>query len=158
MRKAAAVIIGVDKTGGFDELKSAASGAQEIADWLHLEEGFDVECLTDADKKNVTSRQVEDAFKRFVKDPPEYEFLLVYFSGHGQYHTRADHWLLSGAPTSTSEAINLEGAIATAKQCGIPNVVFISDACRTLPDTQARSYVNGIDGFPNYAIESDSKI
>ena len=158
MRKAAAVVIGVDKTGGFDALKSAATGAKEVADWLRLEEGFDVECLTDVNKTPVTSRQVEDAINKFVTDPPTYDFLLVYFSGHGQYHTRADHWLLSGAPTSTSEAINLEGAIATAKLCGIPNVVFISDACRTLPDTQARSHVNGIDGFPNYAIESDSKV
>jgi hypothetical protein len=151
MRKAAAVVIGVDKTGGFDRLKSAASGAREVASWLERE-GFDVVCLTDGPKESVTQHEVSTAIARFVTKPVTYDILVVYFSGHGQWHARGDHWLLSGAPQNTAEGINLEGAKSIAKWCGIPNVVFISDACRTLPKTAGDSVVGGVDGFPNNEI------
>ena len=157
MRKAAAVVIGVDKTGGLDPLKSAAHGARDVATWLKSE-GFDVACLTDGPRKKVTSQAVSRAITKFATKPPTYEILVVYFSGHGQWHTRADHWLLSGAPQNIAEAINLEGAMYTARWCGIPNVVFISDACRTIPKTALDSIVNGVDAFPNHAISPVSKI
>jgi len=157
VRKAAAVIIGVDKTGGLDPLKSAARGAQQVAAWLQSE-GFDVSCLTDGSDKPVKSQDVSSAITKFATKPPSYEILVVYFSGHGQWHTRADHWLLSGAPQNTAEAINLEGAMYTARRCGIPNVVFISDACRTIPRAELDSLVDGVDAFPNNAIQSVSKI
>ncbi len=157
MRKAAAVVIGVDKTGGLDPLKSAARGAKEIAAWLAAEK-FDVSCLTDSPVKSVTSQDVSSAIAGYVTKPATYDLLVVYFSGHGQWHTRADHWLLSGAPQNTAEAINLEGAMYTARKCGIPNVVFISDACRTIPRTDVDSLVNGVDAFPNHGITPVSKI
>lgn len=157
MRKAAAVVVGVDKTGGFDPLKSAARGATEVADWLRSD-GFDVECLTDDSGKPVTASAVSAAITKFATKPATYELLVVYFSGHGQWHTRADHWLLSGAPQNTAEAINLEGAIFTARKCGIPNVVFISDACRTIPRSDVDSLVNGVDAFPNHGIQYPTKV
>lgn len=157
VRRAAAVIIGVDKTGELDPLKSAARGAREFATWLESE-GFDVACLTDGPGRLVTSQEVSAAITKFATKPPMYDILVIYFSGHGQWHTRADHWLLSGAPTNTAEAINLEGAMYTARRCGIPNVVFISDACRTIPKAEVDSLVIGVDGFPNHAIPSITKI
>jgi hypothetical protein len=101
---------------------------------------------------------VSRAITKFATKPPTYDIMVVYFSGHGQWHTRTDHWLLSGAPQNTAEAINLEGAIYTARWSGIPNVVFISDACRTIPSTDVASSVNGVDAFPNNAIAPVSKI
>ncbi len=148
MKKKAAVVIGVDKTGNMTPLDSAARGAEEVAIWLK-NEGFNVECLTDKNGP-VTSQQIKDAIKKFVTVPARYHMLLIYFSGHGQWHARTDHWLLSGAPTDTSEAINLDGAMDLAKYSGIPNVVFISDACRSNPDSRTGAVVSGIDAFPNY--------
>jgi len=157
VRKAAAVTIGVDKTGGLDPLKSAARGAAEVATWLESE-GFDVECLTDGSGTPVTASGVSTAITKFATKPPTYDLLVVYFSGHGQWHTRADHWLLSGAPQNTAEAINLEGAMYTARKSGIPNIVFISDACRTIPRNEVDSLVSGVDAFPNNGIQSATKI
>jgi len=54
MLKKAAVVIGVDKPGNYTPLKSAASGAEEIATWLNCE-GYDVTCLTD--KNGIVSAQ-----------------------------------------------------------------------------------------------------
>ena len=157
MRKAAAVAIGVDRTGGLDPLKSAARGAREVAGWL-TSEGFDVECLTDGPGTPVTASAVSAAIAKFATKPATYDLLVVYFSGHGQWHTRADHWLLSGAPQNTAEAINLEGAMYTARKSGVPNIVFISDACRTIPRSDVDSLVNGVDAFPNHGIQSPTKI
>jgi hypothetical protein len=157
VRKAAAVIIGVNKTGGLDPLKSPARGAEEVAHWLKTE-GFDVELLTDKDGTPVTATAVKESIKKFATKPPTCELLVVYFSGHGQWHTRSDHWLLSGAPEDIAEAINLEGAMYTARWCGVPNVVFISDACRSIPTGQRDSLVNGVDAFPNHGSPSISKI
>lgn len=157
MARRAAVVIGVNETGGLGKLSSPADGAREVAEWLRGE-GFDVTCLTDEDAP-VGAGDVEDAIAAFVTTPPRYHQLIVYFSGHGYWHARSDLWLLSGAPTRTSDAINLEGAIDLAKYSGIPSVVFVSDACRSIPRGRAEALIRGVDGFPNHAeIETPSKV
>lgn len=158
MIKKAAVVIGVDQTSGnLVKLKSAASGAETVAAWLK-DQGYDVVCCTDK-TKSVTSMDVAKAIAQFVTLQPRYNLLIIYFSGHGFWHARSDHWLLSGAPIDASQAINLDGAMDLAKYSGIPNVVFISDACRSIPDSRVGAYVNGIDAFPNFAeISTNSKI
>ncbi|MCC7052476.1 MAG: caspase family protein [Gemmatimonadaceae bacterium] len=156
MRKAA-VIIGVDRTGTLTPLKSAARGAESVAAWLSGE-GFDVACLTDRTEP-VTCGAVEDALGKFVTVPPRYNLLLVYFSGHGYWQARTDQWLLSGAPVKAREAVNLSAAMELAKYSGIPNVVFISDACRSIPVSRGASLVDGSPIFPNYDdITTASKI
>lgn len=157
MAKKAAVVVGVDKTGNLTKLDSAAAGAEAVASWLEGE-SYDVECLTDKSGP-VAAGDVEAAIAKFVTLPPRYKLLVVYFSGHGYWHARADRWLLSGAPTKTSDAINLDGAMDLARYSGIPNVVFISDACRSIPDSRTGAYVTGVDGFPNYSeISKTSKV
>lgn len=157
MARRAAVVIGVNEAGGLGKLRSPAEGAREVAAWLRGE-GFEVACLTDDDEP-VGAGDVEDAIARFVTVPPRYHQLIVYFSGHGYWHARSDLWLLSGAPTRTSDAINLEGAIDLAKYSGIPSVVFVSDACRSIPNGRGEALIRGVDGFPNHAeIDSPSKV
>jgi hypothetical protein len=157
MPQRAAIVIGVDKTGGLRPLKSASICAREVADWLGAE-GYDVECLTD-ESEPVTSQHVSDAIDRFVTLPPRYHQLVVYFTGHGYWHARADIWLLSKAPMRTQEGVNLDGAIYLAKYSGIPNVIFVSDACRSIPDTRTGALMKGIDAFPNFGdIDTPSKI
>lgn len=153
----AAVVIGVNKTGGLTPLGSAADEAERVARWLRGE-GFDVKKLTDA-KRPVTSAAVVKAFNAIITVPAQYHLLVVYFSGHGYWQGRSDIWLLSGAPTQTAEAINLRTAIDVAKYSGIPNVVFVSDACRSIPNTLSGSYVDGIGGLPIHdEISAESKV
>lgn len=157
MVKKAAIVIGVDKTGGLTPLKSAATCAKEVADWLE-KEGYDVECLTD-DNEPVTNDRVTTAIERFVTSPPRYHQLVVYFSGHGYWYARSDIWLFSKAPLKTHEGINLDGAIDLARYSGIPNVVFVSDACRSIPDARTGANMKSIDAFPNFAdVVDTSKI
>lgn len=148
MTRRAAVVIGVDRTGGLSPLESAALGAAEVAAWLR-EERFDVECVTDQEDL-VTGERVKAALRKFVTAPPRYHLLLVYFSGHGYWHARTDIWLLSGAPEAPDEAVNLDGAMELARYSGIANVIFVSDACRSIPDARTGAFVRGIDAFPNF--------
>jgi len=153
----AAVVIGVNKTGGLTPLGSAADEAERVARWL-AGEGFDVKKLTDA-KRPVTSAAVVKAFDAIVTVPPRYHLLVVYFSGHGYWQSRSDIWLLSGAPKQTAEAINLRTAIDLAKYSGIPNVVFVSDACRSITNVRGGAYVDGVAAFPNHDdISAESKV
>jgi hypothetical protein len=153
----AAIVIGVNRTGGLTPLGSAADEADRVARWLS-NEGFEVKKLTDA-KRPVTSAAVVKAFQAIVTVPPRYHLLLVYFSGHGYWQSRSDIWLLSGAPAQTAEAINLRTAIDLAKYSGIPNVVFVSDACRSIPNVRAGAYVDGVAAFPNHDdIIAESKV
>ena len=155
--KKAAVVIGVNKTGKLTPLGSAAEGAKRVADWL-TGEGYDVCCLTDL-AGPVTRADVEKAIERYVTLPARYHLLLVYFSGHGYWQARSDTWLLSGAPTRPGEAINLRTAIDMAKYSGIPNVVFVSDACRSIPDTRSGASLEPAGAFPNYdEITTPSKV
>jgi hypothetical protein len=155
--KKAAVVIGVNKTGKLAPLESAAAGAKRVATWLEAE-GFEVKCITD-EAGPVDTNQIEKAVDTFVTLPPRYHLLVIYFSGHGYWQARSDQWLLSGAPVKSKEAVNLETAMYLAKYSGIPNVVFISDACRSIPDSRTGALVEGIGLFPNYdEIKTSSKI
>lgn len=158
MRRAA-LLIGVDRTGGLTPLHSAAAGARRIADWLQKDwfpdgqtnsANSSIICLTDGNGKSVTISEVSTALKTLVTNPPRYDLLLVYFSGHGLWQARSDVWLLSGAPVAPTEAVNLNASMDLAKYSGIPNVVFVSDACRSLPDSRSGAFVTGEQIFPNY--------
>lgn len=153
----AAIVIGVNRTGGLVPLASAVAEANRVADWLKAE-GFKVKKLTD-ERREVTSAAVAKAVEDFVTPVPQYHLLVVYFSGHGYWQARSDLWLLSGAPTRPHEAINLRAAIDLARYSGIPNVVFISDACRSIPSARGGAYVDGIAAFPNHDdIVNESKV
>ncbi len=132
MRKAL-VAIGVDKTAtDFPLLKAAALGASQMADWGR-QQGFDITLLSDSGGKEVLLGDVYKAITAIVKQQV-YKQLVVYFSGHGiLLSPDTEVWLLSGALDSPNEAINVSGSIVAARTCGIEHVVFVSDACRSMP-------------------------
>jgi hypothetical protein len=77
---------------------------------------------------------------------------VIYFSGHGYLNDGSEHWLLSEAPTNPNEAVNVEENIQLARDCGIPNVVFISDACRSTPQSVKADRVRGMLIFPSTGV------
>lgn len=135
--KRALVAIGVDrlkKTVEFPSLNGAARGAREMAQWGN-EQGMDVTLFTDEDGGTISISQVFNAIDEIVGSGA-YSQLVVYFSGHGVLVSpEAEVWLLSEAVGNPNEAINVGGSITAARQSGIPHLVFISDACRSLPQS-----------------------
>jgi hypothetical protein len=75
--------------------------------------------------------------------------LVIYFSGHGVCVGFNEYWLLSGAPGDPNEAVTLRESWELAHRSGIPNVVFISDACRSNPTEYNASLLTGALIFPN---------
>lgn len=147
-----AVIVGVNKAGHLPPLSAAASGAAQVAKWL-TDEDVDVKLLTD-EVKPVRFSDIYDAIDEFVKRA-NLDQLIVYFSGHGFLNRYAECWLLSGAPENSNEAVNLVGTRFVAPLCGIPNVIFISDACRSIPNTFDASQINGGAVFPIPKVVTD---
>jgi hypothetical protein len=125
-RKRGAVVIGVSKTGGLP---------------------VEVKTITDA-RGPVTPQHIADAINAFIA-PGTYHQLVIYFSGHGYWKNDAELWLLTNAPADANAAVSWVETAEFAKDCGIPNVVLISDACRSIPDTPQKMKVRGSVVFPN---------
>jgi hypothetical protein len=142
-----AVVIGVNKAGNLPVLRAAVTGARSIGSWLSGE-GFEVKLFVDDDDKTVKVADIFDSIEDFVKRGT-LEQLVIYFSGHGFLSGYSEYWMLSKAPNNPNEAISLVESVARAKQSGIPNVVFISDACRSTADSIGTTQVRGSLVFPN---------
>ena len=77
------------------------------------------------------------------------EQLIIYFAGHGVNLSLSEYWLLSGSPEDSNAAVNVAGSMQLARYGGIPNVVFISDACRTAVEGIQAQAIRGSEIFPN---------
>ena len=145
--KKGAVIVGVDKVGRLPPLSGAAAGAEKFRDWA-LSQGFEVKLLTDR-KKKVRVSDVFSAVENFVSKKT-YSQLVIYFSGHGFLRSPDwEVWLLSGAPDNPNEAINLSGSITASRGSGIRHIVFVSDACRSIPESFGSSQLSPGNIFPS---------
>jgi hypothetical protein len=142
----AAVVIGVDQTGTLPKLNAAASGAASVGDWLRRE-GFEVVPFVDSSGP-VKAEPIFEAVSRLV-DRGTLEQLVVYFSGHGTIVSSDELWLLSEAPVNANQAIKLRECVELSRETAIPNVVFISDACRSPANSLQAHRVGGQLIFPN---------
>src|SRR6266850_7885702 len=149
-KRRGAVVIGVNKTGGLPVLEGSASGAESFGRWL-ASEGFEVSMITDAGGP-VTANQISEAIEFFVK-PGNCNQLIIYFSGHGYWNNDGEVWLLTGAPADANAAISWMETAEFAKDCGIPSVVLVSDACRSIPNSPQTLRVRGSVIFPNEGIQ-----
>ena len=147
MRRAL-ISVGVNKTGGLPTLRAAAAGAQKMADWARGQ-GYDSNLLTDSSGQPVRLADLIAAIQTVV-EKRSYDQLVVFFSGHGMLKgPDYEIWLLSGSPSNPNEAVNVPGSIALARNCGIPHVAIISDACRSMPTSMNIGQVMGSVIFPN---------
>ncbi|MGB8401257.1 caspase family protein [Bradyrhizobium sp.] len=149
----AAVVIGVNRTGNLPILQAAAAGAKSVAQWLAGED-FDVTSIVD-DAQPVTAAAIKQAVTGLVNKGTLTQ-LVVYFSGHGMSFGYNEYWLLTGAPDDPNEAVSVMECWELAHKSGIPNVIFISDACRSIPDYNA-SLVRGTLIFPNRPLLAGSR-
>jgi caspase domain-containing protein len=145
MRRAA-VIIGIDSYPHLPPLRAAVSGADEMDAFLRGE-GFDTRRFTDR-AGPVKGSDIFDAVAGFVDDSAGFDQLVIYFSGHGFLSGTTEFWMLSNAPYDTSEAVSVLESAELAYQSNIPNVVIISDACRSIPSDLGTGQVTGRKIFP----------
>ncbi len=126
------ISIGIDKATGLTPLGAAVSGAKEFALWGQSQ-GYTTDVFVD-ETNRITQSDIFDRIGEIV-DSKTCEQLIVFFSGHGILKSPSQEiWLLSNAKNNPNESINLTGSIDNARTSGIPYIVFISDACRVLPN------------------------
>jgi len=143
-----ALVIGVKNAEGLIPLPGAWTGADMVAHWAE-QSGFEVHTFTDRTSP-VTRSDIAQAIKGCV-DTADVEQLVVYFAGHGVSTGKmADFWLLSAGSEDLAEIVNVDASVQNARDCGIPHVVFISDACRTIAGRKQIGVANGTPSiFPN---------
>jgi hypothetical protein len=147
----AAVIIGIGTSADLPRLSSAGPTARGIGKWLSdTSPGYDVTVITDEEGHEVTRAEIFKAISSYVTVPIKYELLLVHYIGHGLYQHRDDIWMLSDLPVDPAACISLAAVLNDAKFCGIPNVVVVSDACRTLPGDVRLSNVDPSTIIPQH--------
>jgi hypothetical protein len=155
--KHAAVVVGVNKTGHLPLLMGAVSGAKDFAQWARGQ-GMDVTLLIDEGGKEVTLQDVRDAVRK-ITGALVYQKLVIFFSGHGFLLTAdTELWLLSRSPDPETEAVNVQLSATFARDCGIPHIIFVSDACRSGGATHSHRRVKGAAIFPNRPIKGDTEI
>jgi hypothetical protein len=143
----AAVLIGVNRTGGLPALQDAARGARDMEAWAKSQGIQHVEVITD----EAAPVEIGD-IKRAIRQLCELgtiEHLAVYFAGHGINVNRGERWLLTDAPADPQAAVNVTGSVDLARYGRIPYVVVISDACRTAAQGLRAQSLTGSEIFPN---------
>lgn len=146
----AAIVIGVKKTGNLPTLQAVDRCVDLVSKWGEAQRGMGgrVTVISDAGGAAVIADAVRSVIKSVV-DLGTVEQLLVYFAGHGVNVRHNEYWLLTNAPEDPNAAVNVRASIDLARDCGIPHVVFISDACRTAADSIQAQDVQGSIIFPN---------
>lgn len=145
-KQRAAVVIGVDKAGDLPKLRAAASGARQVETLLKAE-GYDVKALVD-DNAPVTVDGIFAAIDAFTRKGTV-DQLVVYFAGHGFAAEYVEYWLLSEATRNPNQSVSLRESVQLARlYSGIPNVIFISDACRSTPRSLGLTAIRGGVIFP----------
>ena len=109
-------------------------------------EGIDVKRFLD-DAKPVKAEDIFDAIDGYVS-LGTLQQLIVYFAGHGSFVGTGDYWLLSQALHNSNQAVSVTQCIQFSRQCGIPNVVLISDACRSTSASLGIQSLTGYNIFP----------
>jgi hypothetical protein len=99
-----------------------------FADWLN-EQSYKVTLLTD-ETQPLRFADIFKAIDGFVGLGTA-EQLVVYFAGHGSVVGFGEYWLFSEAPHNPNEAVFSPETFELSKFCNIPNIIFISDACRS---------------------------
>jgi hypothetical protein len=140
------IAIGVNKvTGSTLPTLNAAQDAKEFHAWAQGHD-FQSTLLTDQEK-DVTLQMIKDGVNAAITAGATQ--LVIYFGGHGILKApETEVWLLSGVMNDSQQAVNLAGSVALARNGKIPNVIFISDACRSVTTNQTLFRINGGEMFP----------
>lgn len=130
------ICIGVDKVDGLTPLTAAAQGAIDFEAWAKSQ-NYSTTLFTDNEGQPVYTHEIFKEINRIVTGQICTK-LIIYFAGHGILKSpNQEQWLLTDARNNFNESINVAGSIDLARISGIPYIVFISDACRILPNELA---------------------
>ncbi|QBO59546.1 caspase family protein [Chryseobacterium salivictor] len=151
-----AICIGVNNVQNFTPLKGASKGAVEFSKWATAQ-GYDIKLFTDENKNIVRVRDIYDCINQCLEEM-KYNQIIVYFSGHGiSRGPNQEFWFLSEGGNNGNEIVDLTRSADNAVRCPIPYVLFISDACRSLPTDEIHT-TGGQTIFPNQKIDSGNTI
>ncbi|MBQ9538925.1 MAG: caspase family protein [Treponema sp.] len=144
--KKIALVIGNAKYKGSLALSNPVNDAKDMQDKLRSI-GFDVDCVTDADRKAMN-----ESFKKFYSSITDADIALLYYSGHGM-ESGGENYLIpvqseiKDATDLEIEAVSLNRVVnhsLDAVGSGGGNLIVILDACRNNPLAKTRGVSRGL--------------
>jgi uncharacterized caspase-like protein len=148
MARKVAVVIGIERAQGLPPLPGAKNGAHDFALWA---KGASFEVIEFVDETTpVDGAAIRKAIRELV-DGRDVEQLFLFFAGHGMSTGKeADFWILSAGTDDPAEIVNVSASLVNARDCLIPHIVVIADACRTIANKrQIGGAVGASSIFPN---------
>lgn len=127
--KKTAIVIGINNTERMPPLAGAVLGAKEFATWATSQQ-FHVELHTD-EHQEVKFDEVYASVDKVIRSR-KCKTLIIFFAGHGRWKgVGTETWLLSRT-SGPAQGIEVYPSSLLATGSGIPHVIFISDACRSV--------------------------
>lgn len=134
------ISIAVSRPKDLPPIPGAISSAKRIVCWAQAHR-YDTELITD-EQESVTSVRLKEIFSRKLGDGGQ-KRILISFAGHGLIRGGAEeYWLLNDWRTEAAEAVNHLKLMDRLRTYRPKQLAIISDACRSLPNAQAK-YVEG---------------
>lgn len=148
----AALLIGIGNAKWPGPLPAVAECIVAMQAWVASQPGFGtggnlrLKVLSD-DVVPVSQNAIYNAVQEFI-DKGTIDQLIIYFVGHGIMRGRDEFWFCSHADRNPNELIDVPNSRQHARACGIPHVIFLSDACRTTTSDSRLAYAGGANIFP----------
>lgn len=145
----AVVLIGVARCG-LPALPAVPAALAAMRGWA-TQQGIPNDLVVELSDEDGSPVKVADVFDAVsgLTARLTVEQLVIFFCGHGVYNDGTDLWLLSGAPGSSHEAVNVAKTVRLATRGTVPYVVLVADACRSATTTVQLSELTGAAVFPN---------
>ncbi|MCC5813095.1 MAG: caspase family protein [Ectothiorhodospiraceae bacterium] len=137
-----ALIIGNNSYDHLPNLNSAKRDAEEVANVLRTQYGFETRVLIDADRYTILS-----ALNEFRQRLTEHDNFLLYYAGHGELDrsNARGHWLpVDAEPTSTANWISNIQITDILNAMTVKHAMVIADSCYS--GTLARSITTATEG------------
>lgn len=122
-----ALVIGNNAYQHLPKLRTAVADAAMVASVLELEYGFDVQLLTDGDRRSIVSAL--NGYRRRLGDK---ENLLIFYAGHGWYDDAAERGYWLPVDSQKGDPSNwISNATITDMVRAIPakHVMIVADSC-----------------------------
>lgn len=120
------------------QLKTAVNDAQEVAQLLRADYGFEIKLLTDAGREKII-----DALNEYRSRSNPDDKLLIYYAGHGHFDddTKKAYWIPADAKLSSpANWIIADDVTSGIKAIPARHILIVSDSCYSGTLTRATDF------------------
>ena len=123
-------LIGINKYLNQNELFSCVNDCIDLKNALLEKYEFDIKNVYEIYDENATNKNVQDAFRGYIKQLTEEDNLIIYYSGHGEFDevSNTGFWITHESKNYT-DYISNQTIVNYINNLKCKHVFIISDSC-----------------------------